>query len=70
MRALFIDTKGAKAKPWRKWLLAAAVLVSAVLLSVSDLAWVNQAQTSLQQWVERIGDDPPPPLWLSPCSLR
>ncbi|MEY4469809.1 MAG: hypothetical protein RIT20_150, partial [Pseudomonadota bacterium] len=28
MRALFIDAKGAKAKPWRKWLLAAALLVS------------------------------------------
>ena len=56
----------AKAKPWRKWLLAAAVLVSAVLLSVSDLAWVNQAQTSLQQWVERIGDDPAPTVVVEP----
>lgn len=66
MRALFIDAKVAKAKPWRKWLLAAAVLVSAVLLSVSDLAWVNQAQTSLQQWVERIGDDPAPTVVVEP----
>jgi len=66
VRALFIDAKGAKAKPWRKWLLAAALLVSAVLLSVSDLAWVNQAQTSLQQWVERIGDDPAPTVVVEP----
>ena len=60
MRALFIDTKDAKAKPWRKWVLAAGLVLSAVLLSVSDLAWVNQAQTGWQQWVERISHDPAP----------
>jgi ketosteroid isomerase-like protein len=60
VRALFIDTKDAKAKPWRKWLLAGGLVVSAVLLSVSDLAWVNQAQSGLQQWVERINQDPAP----------
>ena len=60
MRALFIDAKDAKAKPWRKWLLAVAVVVSAVILSAGDLAWVNHSQTGLQQWVERLGHDPAP----------
>ena len=66
MRALFIDAKDAKAKPWRKWLLAAGLVLSAVLLSVSDLAWVNQAQTGLQQWVSRIGHDPAPTVVVEP----
>ena len=66
MRALFIDAKDAKTKPWRKWLLAAGLVLSAVLLIVSDLAWVNQAQTGLQQWVSRIGHDPAPTIVVEP----
>lgn len=66
MRALFIDAKDAKAKPWRKWLLAAALVLSAVLLSVGDLAWVNHAQTGLQHWVSRIGQDPAPTVVVEP----
>ena len=66
MRALFIDAKDAKAKPWRKWLLAAALVLSAVLLSVGDLAWVNHAQTVSQHWVSRIGQDPAPTVVVEP----
>lgn len=65
MRALFIQNQDPKAKPWRKWLLAAFV-VSAVLLSVSELAWVNQAQTDLRQWVGLINRDPAPTVVVEP----
>ena len=65
MRALFIQNQDPKAKPWLKWLLAAFV-VSAVLLSVSDLAWVNQAQTDLRQWVGLVNRDPAPTVVVEP----
>ncbi len=59
MRALFIQTKDAKSKPWLKWL-SILGLVGVALFSVGDLAWMNAAKSGFQEWIGKASQTPEP----------